>query len=629
MIEQTDSRWLIVEPVPVASERLEAVLPELARRYQIDPYTARQRLIGRGSALVAKGPEQVLAGAAAVLAEHGFAVRVILPTPPPFSPRRLLGVSISQQTIIFHCERQKVTLEPDETVVGVLADLSDHLVEKSLKRLLMQNAYRGADHIVPLAASDIIQAILRGAPIFDVYILRPDGSVRAAVRVFPGRFDPSGLGEKATLSTVGNLEAVIETVRTRAGRFVLDTDFGLAQLPGCRPRKAEDGGDNQRENLLRLTRYGWLRVALHREQPAVCAFAAPPLSRPATASQTSATGPGAAAAGLPAPPEKVEGAGPFPSVRVALLGTLLGSLIGLLLLGKEQILVPSLTFIVATGAFPALLAGGCFAGGIHFLRLKRQIENTPTSRIRSLAMGMVEVRGRAERLYAVVSPMTQMACVYYRLRCYRRERNGWRLTSTDSSGDIPFALRDDTGRITVDPRGAAVRPRTRQEGTPGGSTLFASAHRGDGDEKWVEEVIAEGTPLYVLGFARFRRIPGISLRERTLAILRHYKGDPGAMRRFDADGDGHISVEEWEAARSAAEEEALAASLIEKKRQEQVVLGCPRARSLPFIIAETPSEARLTHNFSLFSAPLLACGVLLAVGAAVLFLHHFQGLVAR
>ena len=659
MPEPQDKHWLVVEPLPAADERLEKLLPELARRFRVDAYAARQRLVGHGDALLARGPEATLAKAAALLAAYGFRSRVILPQPPRFTPRRLLGLALDEQGITFRCEKQEVTLEQGETVVGVLADLSSHLVDKSLKRLMVQNAYRGAEHIVPLDGDELHQAILRGAPVFDAYILNADKEVRAAVRVFPGRFDPSGLGKKATYSAAGNLHAVVETVRERAGSFSLHTDFGLARLPGCQLKRAEDGVDSERENLLGLTRYGWLMVTL---QKAAVATAEPSSIRPATATAAATAtlavaAPAVGAAlvtvrpsaaksgkhtegnreqvppadpGLPPPPEDTETDG-FPLRRVFLWAAALGVLIGLPAAGRAPAVGSLLYAGIASGALPALLAAGCFLAGFHYLSLRQQVENTPTSRIRSLAMGMVEVRGKAERLYAVVSPMSQMACVYYRLHRYRRDRNNsWRLTSTASSGAVPFALQDETGRVTIDPRGAVVRPRTRQEGVPGDSMMFTSPHLGDNDEKWVEEVIAEGTSLYILGFASPRRTPGTSLRERTVAVLRRYKSDPQALRRFDTNGDGEISAEEWEAARAAAEEEALAESLAENRgtggRQEKVVVGRPGTRSLPFIIAETASEARLTRNFALLGGPLLAAGGLLAVWAAVLCLHYFKGI---
>jgi len=47
-------------------------------------------------------------------------------------------------------------------------------------------------------------------------------------------------------------------------------------------------------------------------------------------------------------------------------------------------------------AFGAVAGPAFFAGGFRDLRLKRLIQNTPTSRIRSAAMGLVEVNGVIE-----------------------------------------------------------------------------------------------------------------------------------------------------------------------------------------------------------------------------------------
>ncbi|MBE0599638.1 MAG: hypothetical protein IH614_20550, partial [Desulfuromonadales bacterium] len=243
----------------------------------------------------------------------------------------------------------------------------------------------------------------------------------------------------------------------------------------------------------------------------------------------------------------------------------------------------------------------------------------------SMAMGMVEVHGRAERQHALVSPMTHLACVWYRLRRYRRHRQGWRLTSS-SSGAVPFFLDDGTGRVQIDPRRATIRPRHRQEGYGHGG-IFLSAGVGSQDEKWVEEVIAEGTYLYVLGFARARRPLAPSLAERTRERLRRLKGDPAALRQFDSDGDGRISAEEWEAARIGMEQAALGDQLSEaltpRRQEEQVVIGRPGGRLLPFIIAETASEAHLAGRYGIAAAVLLAAGLLAAGLAASLILNRY------
>ena len=109
---------------------------------------------------------------------------------------------------------------------------------------------------------------------------------------------------------------------------------------------------------------------------------------------------------------------------------------------------------------------------------------------------MVEVHGQARAIYALVAPMTQSACVFYRLRKYRRDKNNkWKLVKEVDSSHVPFQVDDGTGRVTVDPAGASVKAKIQQAGYPGQSpstfTAFDSAY--DEDEKWIEDVIYEGT----------------------------------------------------------------------------------------------------------------------------------------
>jgi len=279
---------------------------------------------------------------------------------------------------------------------------------------------------------------------------------------------------------------------------------------------------------------------------------------------------------------------------------------------------------LAAGGVPALVALALFWSGFYFIRLKRQIEDTPTSKVRSMATGLVEVHGRACRQYALVAPMTQSACAWYRLRKYRKNNNkNWKLVKQVDSSHVPFLIDDGTGRVAVAPMGASVRARVQQTGYPGQSPLtFTRFGSGtEEDEKWVEEIIYEGTSLYVLGFARPTRRERVSLRERTLARLRQLKLDPVAMRRYDTDGDGHINEVEWQVARTDAEQESLrehlAAGQGRKRQEEHLVIGRAPQRGLPFIVAEALSEAHLSRKYGWISVPLLLGGV----GAMALALY--------
>lgn len=111
-----------------------------------------------------------------------------------------------------------------------------------------------------------------------------------------------------------------------------------------------------------------------------------------------------------------------------------------------------------------LLAGvGLFVYGFLSLRRKRLIENTPTSKARSVAMGPVEVYGTVEPSQEKVlkAPFSRRDCVYYKYAIEERR------TRTDSKGKTTtywhtlksgterahFLLRDETGAVLVDPEG--------------------------------------------------------------------------------------------------------------------------------------------------------------------------------
>ncbi|MBI2675021.1 MAG: hypothetical protein HYX24_01075 [Candidatus Aenigmarchaeota archaeon] len=107
---------------------------------------------------------------------------------------------------------------------------------------------------------------------------------------------------------------------------------------------------------------------------------------------------------------------------------------------------------------------GFFAGlyffykGFGWLNRKRLIENTPTSKIRSIAMGLVEVYGEALPAFGKIlkSPLSAKDCVYYKYKIeeYRRagKHSTW-VTVKEGAEGIPFFLRDETGAVLVDPNG--------------------------------------------------------------------------------------------------------------------------------------------------------------------------------
>jgi E3 Ubiquitin ligase len=98
-----------------------------------------------------------------------------------------------------------------------------------------------------------------------------------------------------------------------------------------------------------------------------------------------------------------------------------------------------------------------FVRGFLMLRDKRRIQNTPASKIRSAAMGLVELSGTAEGPQTIPAGITGEACFYYRAIAWQLKESGrnreWKKVA-DESLSVPFFVNDTTGRMLVDAAGA-------------------------------------------------------------------------------------------------------------------------------------------------------------------------------
>jgi len=114
----------------------------------------------------------------------------------------------------------------------------------------------------------------------------------------------------------------------------------------------------------------------------------------------------------------------------------------------------------------AVFALGLLAlyGGVAQYRKKRVMRDTPMSKMRSLALGPVEVKGKPEKYKkSFESPFSGEECVMYvySVDVYKtggpNTSGGW---STVEAGvkAAPFYVNDGTGRVLVDPDGAEKEP---------------------------------------------------------------------------------------------------------------------------------------------------------------------------
>jgi hypothetical protein len=176
---------------------------------------------------------------------------------------------------------------------------------------------------------------------------------------------------------------------------------------------------------------------------------------------------------------------------------------------------------------------GAFAGvylfyrGFRMLQRKRLIEDTPTSKIRSAAMGLVEVSGLATGPYTIPAPVSQLPCYFHRTVVWIYVQSGkskrWKKV-VDARFHVPFYLEDETGRVLVDPSDAELdihrdfqqeyhKGLLQDDPIPANVEQFLAMHGVDHDHpiKIEEYCIKPKNALFILG--TLAENPGIEVRD--------------------------------------------------------------------------------------------------------------------
>ncbi len=652
--------YLIIDQQSSPSAQMPELLKELAARHDLDGYRCRQQLLGQTEALLTRGPVDKLAKINTTLTNYNFNGHIITPSQIQFAPFILTRVEINNNELSFFGREKSLIIPRDARVLIILAELSGSLVERNLSQILSAHRYTGNSDNSGLPLEKWQRTILQGRPVLDIYLLNEQGIPTGAVRAFPGKFDHRGLGEHATLSANQNLLKLVELSENYAAQHRLDMRFGISPLPGAslQPAKADDLV-GLKKNLHNLTRYAWLQTdidsqkkipaqdsdaeaiamattglltALHPElaanlplQQELAAGLCRKIDSSSPASQAEDTDSNRTQA-LPTPPAAQRhniwtSPGAIAGYGLATIITLLSALDDI-----GRWLTPLASKAFSSGTLSGVLAAALLTAGFRRLHIKRLIENTPTSKIRSIAMGRVEVHGRARRQYALVSPMSHSACIYYRLSKYKRNhKNHWVVSSITSSGHVPFWLEDESGRVSVDPGSATIKSDHRQESLGEGTLAFAGFS--DSSEKWIEELIYDGALVYVLGEAQVKKNQRAPRQQRRAEALRRIKQDKQRLSAYDTNNDGNIDESEWQAARDEVDEQLLHEDLGDSKqrrRQEDlVVITKSSHRGVPFVIAETPSEEKLTGGYT-WGIGFLFCAAAVCSGLTIwLLLQNF------
>jgi hypothetical protein len=146
-----------------------------------------------------------------------------------------------------------------------------------------------------------------------------------------------------------------------------------------------------------------------------------------------------------------------------------------------------------------LLSFGVTFWGFFQIKIKRMIENLPTTKISGLTMGLNELKGKCVGLLPdyppLEGPLSTMPCIYYHYTVKERRGSGknarW-VKIEDECHSTPFLLQDRTGSVTVAPEGAKI---------------YTQHHlsRRSGKLLYQEKSVHINDTLYVLGTAHINQ----------------------------------------------------------------------------------------------------------------------------
>ena len=295
-----------------------------------------------------------------------------------------------------------------------------------------------------------------------------------------------------------------------------------------------------------------------------------------------------------------------------------------------------------------------FYSGFREMKIKRTIENIPTSKISTGAVGSnVEVKGQidSEVQTAVQAPLSGRDCLFFSIQIQEevrsRRHSFWKTLDQFYSHD-GFYLNDGSGaRAMVYVQGAEIKrdqsPKkfltrsNRLDELPGSLTGALIEHRDKLKRfKWensswlffnrirfLEWCFYSDEPLYVLGYAHSGLRVNIKKRiklkfEYFFSAKKQIEQDDSLKDRFDENRDGSLNPEELE--RGAKILGLHNQTLQEKEEKEKVEDPKPAVKMIfrntpphPFVISNMQESALVQKMnwvsvLKLFGGPVLALG---------------------
>ncbi len=276
-----------------------------------------------------------------------------------------------------------------------------------------------------------------------------------------------------------------------------------------------------------------------------------------------------------------------------------------------------------------------FFRGFKLLRLERLIRNTPLSKVRSMAMGSVELFGLAHAVQKIVDPIYSLPCVFFKIRAEERRGSGkhakWVTIFNSDSSAVPFYLDDSTGRALVVPSGADLqRPPTIKctngfwsDNADAFVSQFISKIGAAGRTVRLEaHILREGDPVFLLGYTAPLPNSTSNYAVSSEDAALHIKKTPSMMAALDTNQDGHVDSQEWSAGLKAIKGE-----MEHKRIKEELGKETKKEEAVPPIVSKSPEglliigadEGDILRALSLKSWAMVIAGPILVVLGVFLF----------
>ena len=271
----------------------------------------------------------------------------------------------------------------------------------------------------------------------------------------------------------------------------------------------------------------------------------------------------------------------------------------------------------------AAAAGGGFLirYGFRLLRKKNLIENIPSSPIRSVAMGLAEIKGHSPATATMMAPLSGKPCHYFRYRVEEERNRGksreW-VTVDQGESNAPFSVEDPTARILVNPDGADILLQRDYERIDRGEGWFGKRRR---HREWR---IDPADFVYVIGTVSKLRDRIAERRSSLQEELRQLKKNPEAVKRFDRNGDRQLDEAEWAVAVGSVKDELLRKELAEPPAgaAEDLVVGAGDLEPIFVISDRDEKSVAASMGWKAFGAVI--CGGVAALGMSVSILGRFE-----